>query len=262
MWYYCPVSIQKLPQFLSLFSILTTAGAILGLLLTAWRASERKIFYLDAGIGLSLGALLGARGGFVLRNWAYFTANAPEIPQIWLGGLSWPGALLGGLLALGLISLVTKHHPGKLADALLPLLGTLAFSAWLACWGEGCAYGPPAEGWWTIPVRDQFGAVGDRWPLQPVAAVLSAGLILGVELLRDRNQSPSPGQAAILSVGGISLINLVVSLLRVDPAPYLWRLRWESWFTLIFTIAAAVAFFALGEEAEEPEEPKEPSSGE
>jgi len=44
-------------------------------------------------------------------------------------------------------------------------------------------------------------------------------------------------------------------------APYLWGLRWESWFAILITILAAGAFFTLGEEeAERAEESEEPCS--
>jgi len=265
MWYYSYVSIQNLLQFLSSFSIIASAGVILGLLLVAWRAPERKIFYTDAGVGVTLGALVGARAGFVLRNWEYFQAHAPEIPQIWLGGLTWPGAFLGGILALAAISLATKHHLGELDDALLPLLGALAASIWLACWAEGCAYGPPAEGWWGVPVRGEFGEVARRWPLQALGAILSGILVFGVDF-RARRWPLTPGRSAILGVGGISLINLIISLFRVDPAPYLWGLRQESWFAILITILAAGAFFALREkdakDAEEIEGTEEPMAHE
>ncbi len=265
MWYYSLVSAQNLPQTLSLFSLITTAGAILGLTLTAWRSPERKIFHINAGIGVTLGALVGARAGFVLRNWEYFQSHAPEIPQVWLGGLTWPGAFLGGILTLGLVSLAAKQPPGKLADTLLPLLGALTASIWLACWAEGVAYGPPAEGWWSVPVRNQFGEVGERWPLQAVGATLSVLTVAGAKTLRGGRWSPAPGRSAILGVGGISLVNLVLSLLRVDPSPYLWGLRWESVFALASTVASGVAFFTLfplREDTEEAEETKEPEAAE
>ena len=187
MWYYFSVNIQNtLSDFFSLFSILISAGTILGLSLTAWRAADRKIFYVDAGIGVAFGALVGARAGFVLRNWGYFQNHAPEIPQIWLGGLAWPGAAIGGILALVAIGLTTKHHLGKLADALLPLLGTLTVSLWLANWVDGNAYGPLTDGWWGVPISDQFGEVARRWPLSAFGATLSGALVFVAEWLGAR----------------------------------------------------------------------------
>ncbi|MEA2008695.1 MAG: prolipoprotein diacylglyceryl transferase family protein, partial [Chloroflexota bacterium] len=236
------MNIQNPLQFLSLFSIITTAGAILGLTLTAWRATDRKMFYIDAGISVTFGALLGARAGFVLRNWGYFQNHAPEIPQIWLGGLAWPGAVAGAFLVLVAISLAAKHHLGKLADALLPLLGTLAVSLWLANWLDGNTYGPLTNNWWGIPISNQFGEIARRWPLSAFGAILSGVLVFGAEWARGRWWSNIPGRGAILATLGLSLTNLVISLLRVNPAPCLWGLRWESWFAILIAAAAAVAF--------------------
>ncbi len=255
MWYYFFVNVQNTPQILSIFSLITLDGAIIGLALTAWLATERKIFYLDAGITVTLGALLGARVGFVLRNWEYFTANAAEISQIWLGGLTWSGALLGGILALIIFSLITKHPLGKLADALLPLMGALAASIWLASWADGAAYGPQVEGWWSVPVRNQFGSVVNRWPIQAFGAILSILAVVGAYTLRGASWS-HPGRSALLGMGGISTINLILSLFRVDPAPYMGGIRTESVFALIFSIAIWGIFAVVKGDAKAAKEPE------
>ncbi|RLD11880.1 MAG: hypothetical protein DRI56_00005 [Chloroflexota bacterium] len=254
MWYYFPVNIQNPLQFLSLFSIITTVGVILGLTLTAWRAADRKIFYIDVGIGVSIGALLGARAGFILRNWGYFQSHVPEIPQIWLGGLAWSGAVIGAFLTLWAVSLTTKHHLGKLADTMLPLLGTLAASLWLANWVNGNTYGPLTNSWWGLPITNQFGEIARRWPLSAFGAILSGVLVFGAEWARGRWWTNIPGRGAILGTFGLSLTTLIISLFRVNPAPRLWGLRWESWFAILFTIAAAVVFFVIGKDVEGAEE--------
>lgn len=245
IWYHLFVNSLNLPQLSSLFSVILSLGAILGLSLTVWRADSRKIFYMDVGIGLMLGAALGARAGFVLRNWGYFQTSAAEIPQIWLGGLTWPGAGIGTFLALLAISLATKHHLGELADALLPLIGALTVSLWLAAWADGNIYGPPTTAWWGMPTANQFGEIARRWPLPALGAILSGLLVLAAEWARAKVWSKFPGRSAALGALGVSLTNLIISLFRVDPAPYFRGLRWGSWFAIFFVIASSVALFFL-----------------
>lgn len=46
-----------------------------------------------------LGGIIGARIWFVILQWEYFSVNLLEIPQIWLGGQSIQGGILGGILS-------------------------------------------------------------------------------------------------------------------------------------------------------------------
>ncbi|NQS90980.1 MAG: prolipoprotein diacylglyceryl transferase, partial [Chloroflexi bacterium] len=90
------------PLFLGVlppYAILLSISAALGLFLSWWLAKDDRPFLLDAGIGILTISLIGARIGFVIRNLTYFLKHVGEMPQFWLGGLSWPGALIGAVLA-------------------------------------------------------------------------------------------------------------------------------------------------------------------
>lgn len=224
------------PLFLGLvsfYSILLTSSAVIGLGISSWMTGERKKFYLDVGIGLLFLSLLGARIGYVIRNMAYFTDHVPQIPQIWLGGISWPGALIGAGAALVGIHLIWKEPLGELADSYLPLLGVVTIAIWLTGWGAGIGFGPITDAWFGIPVQDLFGITENRWPLPILGAALSGGWIAGLVLIPQNRWSPKSGCRGILGITGIVLINGVVSLFRVNPAPILGGLRGETWFSLL-----------------------------
>lgn len=223
------------PLFLgtfSLYAIILTGTAALGLFLSWWLADDKRTFILDAGLGIIFTSLLSARAGFVLRNLVYFLEHPAQMPQFWLGGLSWPGALIGGGLAVVGIHLIWKEPLGELADQYLPLLGVMAFGAWLLSWGSGIGYGPEVEAWYGIPVQDLYGFSLNRWPLPILGAIINGGWTAGVILFPIKRQR-DPGFRALIGVAGLLAINGVISFLRVDPAPVLWGLRWESWFSLI-----------------------------
>ena len=137
------------------YSLLIGFGASFGLFCVTVQAapSRRPTALLDAGVDHSeRGALLGARAAYVLVNWGHFQANLAEIPQLWLGGYSAFGALVGGLLGVIAASAVLRLALGQLADGLLPLLPPLIVCAWLGCWLAGSDYGAPAPGaWWALP---------------------------------------------------------------------------------------------------------------
>lgn len=232
------------PLFLgtfSLYAIILSGLAALGLFLSWWLAEDKRTFILDAGIGIIFISLLGARTGFVLRNLAYFLDNPGQMPQFWLGGLSWPGAFIGAGLAFACIHLIWKEPLRELADNYLPLVGVMAFSVWTLSWGSGIGYGPEVDAWFGIPVKDLYGFSLKRWPLPLLGALLSGGWIAGVILFPIKRQR-DPGFRALVGMAGLLAINGMISFFKVDPAPVLWGLRWESWFSLIVLIIFLIYF--------------------
>lgn len=227
------------------FPLLLGLGATLGI---AWVASQAPLnqtrLRVDAALWAILGGTLGSRIAFVLVNWAYFRDHIWESLAIYQGGMSWPGALIGGALALLLAARLLDIPVGKLADAMLPLAASLAVSAWLGCWLTGCAYGPPANNIWGIPAIDEWGELASRWPTQLIGALLALVLFWLLDRSRAWSITPAwvkhPGSAAGLGLLGLSLEMLALSFLRADPSPGWQGLRLDAWASLALAILAAL----------------------
>lgn len=213
---------------MSLFSLLLSLGTLAGLVLIALRAPKKLTFrYLDAALGVLLSALVVSRLAYVVTNWVYFRLHAGEIFQVWLGGLSAPGALLGAFLGMALLRARRTFYLGPLADGLLPLLGTLSIAAWLGCWSDGTAYGAPSSAWYALPAVDEWGALTPRLPVQLIGALLSLLLFIGLEQAQARLRRP--GLAACLGLVGWGVILVGLSFWRADPAQVWMGLRLEAW---------------------------------
>lgn len=214
----------------------------MGLIWVAQQTPRNRVNgQVNAGLLTLLGSLLGGRAAFVGLNWPYFQTRILEIPQIWLGGFVWPGALGGALLSLTLIAALTRQPLGTLADGLLPLVASVSVSIWLGCWIDGIAYGPQVDAWWGVPARDEWGEIAYRWPLQPLGALLTLAVFWFLEVFKQRPWFNIPGRVFSLGVGGLSLILFSLSFLRVDPAPF-WRgQRLETWTALGFITLAGIA---------------------
>jgi prolipoprotein diacylglyceryltransferase len=220
------------------FHIWVGIGASLGLWRLARSTGPGAGRWVNAGLFVLLLILVGARTSFVLQNLPYFTSHLVEIPMVWLGGLSWPGAVLGGLLALGLLVIdyrsprTGRLSPGWLGDALYPLLPPLAVSIWLGCWQAGTGYGPPApEGaWWGIWAPDETGVILLRWPLQPLAALslLAYFALLERWVATDHRH----GRLSSLAITGLLLHLLVFSELAADPSQDWYGLRANTWLAV------------------------------
>jgi phosphatidylglycerol:prolipoprotein diacylglycerol transferase len=218
------------------FPLFLGAGAAFGLVLITWRANERRaLTLLDDAIWVLLGSLLVGRAVFVALTWSYFQAHLLEVPGFWAGGMSGPGSLAGGIITV-LILIRIRKEKGSLFDDLLPLAGSLAVFAWLACWEAGIAFGKPVQGWLGLPAKDEWGLVSSRLPVQLAGALLTLGLIYLVD--RFRSRLALPGQQGFAGLAGLGLVLALLSFYRGDLASSLAGLRLDAW--------AGLAFFAAG----------------
>ena len=206
--------------------------------MVAGRASKKLASrYVNAGLGVLLGALVGSRLVYALVNWGYFRHHPGEVFQVWLGGMSAPGAVLGALFGLLVLWGLRLFPLGALADGLLPLLGTLSLACWLGCWSDGSAYGAASTAWDALPAIDEWGALSARVPVQLLGALLILVLYIGLE--QARGSLRQPGLSASLGLLGWALVLFGLSFFRADAAQVWLGLRLEAWG------GVGVAAFAL-----------------
>lgn len=237
------------------YAIILSACAAVGLFLSWILGGKEHENHIEGGIILALAILIGSRLSFVVRNFPYFQENLLEIPQFWLGGLSWTGAVLGATAGVLLVHLIWKESLGELIDSYLAFYGLLAAGIWLAGWGTQSGYGPTTASWFGIPVKDVFGLVKQRWPLPILGAALSAAWTAGAiffPLKRHRD----PGFRGMMGIGGLIGFNAVGSFFRVDPAPSLWGFRQESWISILLIVGILIYFYWVRpKDANEPLDP-------
>jgi phosphatidylglycerol:prolipoprotein diacylglycerol transferase len=231
--FYLPGGIPIYP-----YSVFLALGACLGLVWIARRSRPTlAVRQVEAGMWALFGGLIGSRVSFVAANWPYFQDHFLEGLQFNRGGLGWPGALAGGLLALAAYAASNRIPLAGLADEMLPLLVAISVGAWLGCWVSGCAYGLASDAWWSLPSPDEWGVLANRWPVQILGALSTVALFALVERLAARREY-KPGYLAIVNLMGLSLILLATALLRGDPA-MLWNgARLEAWAALAYSLLA------------------------
>lgn len=228
------------------FSLIVGTGAVVALLRILLEApAASRIKWLTAGLITQLGALIGARIGFVLACGTYFSTHRIEIVQITKGGLSWPGALAGALLfawlALRLLRLPLRSGVDLLSRMLLPI----AASIWLAGWQAGIAYGQtlPADTWWGLQTADESGLIALRVPVQP-AAVLSLLFMMGFCEWLTRS-ARRDGLKAAVSFAVLSTHSLLFSFMRYDSVQRFFGLRLDALAAILFTLVSLVWLILL-----------------
>jgi prolipoprotein diacylglyceryltransferase len=227
-----------------LFSILLAVGALAGLLLLNWRAPQKeRIRYVDAGVLVLFGALVVGRAFSVAVNLNYYAVHPGEILQVWMGGFSGIGALVGGVLVIIVLAIWWRLPLGSLADALLPLAGTLAIAAWMGCWLDACSYGAPSNAWWALPSGDEWGVITNRVPVQLMGAIATLIVIWLLDWVGRR--LPVQGSGAALGLLGLSAVLFGLSYLRADPTPVWNGLRLEAWGALGLMAFSALVLVVL-----------------
>lgn len=226
---------------MSLFSMIIGLGASLALLRLALASDESICLKtLLMGLLVQIGALIGARLAFVLAHLTYFAARKNEILNLRAGGLWWPGAVIGGLIAILLIGIARKHQVRQALDQFSVFLLPMAVSFWLASWSAGVAYGARLDPsvWWGIPMLDINGVTLPRVPVQPVAA-FTLLLILGSFEWRLKKQLPAGRRMGILLLA-TEVHTLLFSLMRNDPVQPVLGVRLDVWVSILISIFAVV----------------------
>ena len=246
-WYHSLVNVAfSLPGAINIFisSLILAVGAAAGLASLAWSASDdARSTNMNSGIWALVGSLIGGRVLYVALHWPYFQNNLVEAIQVYRGGLSWAGALIGGIAVTLLLSKISQRPFGELADMLIPLVFGISISAWLGCWLTGCAYGQPAEAWWALPAMDEWGVIAGRVPVQLIAILLTSGVFWLTSLRREKPNIP--GTTAGRFLLGVSITYFLLTYLRADPIPIWAGLRWDAWAALSFSVIGFAYFLKL-----------------
>ncbi len=233
------------------YTVLLDLGLILGLLLTYYegnRQLNRGTVALDLGLWSVIGGILGGRAGYVLANLGVFSEDWASVIRIWEGGLSFHGAILGGLLIVILFAYFQRREEApvpflQLADILTPGLAIGIAVGWGACLMGGSAYGIPGEGFGYGILPDIYGVAASRFATQAVGAGISLILFLGVWLMRGR--WPFAG-ASFLFYSLLSFATqFFLEFTRGDEAIYLGSWRLAQVLDLVLAVAAAAGLLVL-----------------
>jgi phosphatidylglycerol:prolipoprotein diacylglycerol transferase len=130
----------------------------------------------DFVIWITLGIILGGRIGYVLfYNFAHFAANPIEIPQLWNGGMSFHGGVIGCTVAIVLFALRRHIAILSLADVTAAVAPIGLFLGRIANFINGELWGRPSDVPWAM-VFPHGGPV-PRHPSQLYEATLE-GVVL------------------------------------------------------------------------------------
>jgi phosphatidylglycerol---prolipoprotein diacylglyceryl transferase len=135
--------------------------------------------YDDFIVWITLGIILGGRTGYVLfYNFPHFREHPAEIFQLWNGGMSFHGGVLGSALAVVLFALRRGISILSLGDVTLAVAPIGLFLGRLANFINGELWGRPSDVPWAM-IFPTGGPV-PRHPSQLYEAALEGLLLLAI----------------------------------------------------------------------------------
>lgn len=197
------------------------------------------------------GVIVGGRLGYCLfYQPAFYLAHPLAVFEVWQGGMSAHGGLLGALAVMWLYSARRGLGFWKTADFVSPLVPLGLFAGRLGNFINGELWGRPADP--TLPWAMAFPQAGDggvpRHPSQLYEAGLE-GLAL-FALLWIYSKKPRPvGRTAALFAMGYGAVRFIVEFFR-EPDAFLGLqalgLSRGQWLTLPLFLAGAALWWAAG----------------
>jgi phosphatidylglycerol:prolipoprotein diacylglycerol transferase len=227
--------------FIYSFTAVWGIGILLALAVTwrvakPWRTPHSD--WWDGAMAAGLMALIGGRMGYWLGQWAYFAERPSAMWQVWAGGFSYTGALLGGLLGLWGWCRWRQRPFAHYALLLSPGLALLSMAGWTACWLHGCAYGAKTTlAPWSANLADNYGVFAVRYQTQLLGISLSLLLFMALLISIRRRPSPRLFWAALL---GVTLIQLLISRWRGDLIGYVGGAHLDTAVNLIIVLICLI----------------------
>ncbi|MGQ9488819.1 MAG: prolipoprotein diacylglyceryl transferase [Armatimonadota bacterium] len=172
---------------------------VLGFALAVWRAMRVAPRYgidaeqiLDLVLVTAASGILGARLVFVALDWHSFTEQPLRILYFWEGGLSYHGALIGGVLAVAFLAQRKGIAFLHLADVLAPSVALAYAVGRIGCFLGGCCYGVPTDLPWACSFQDPFNQHIHTPPSHPTQIYASLSNLLIFALLARMQKPPHP----------------------------------------------------------------------
>lgn len=208
---------------------------------------------LDFALFCLIGAILGARLIFVGLEWGAYFQHPEKLLNVWEGGLSFHGGLLGAVLGAWIFSLLRHKHFPSVADEGAPAILLGYALARIGCFLNGCCHGHPTDLPWAM--RFPHGEISDV-PVHPTQlyALVIALIMFGI-LVKLRGKFPRPGHLFLAFLALYSIYRFLIEFTRAGATGRI--MDATSWMTVgqlasVIILIVAVAIIALTWHRKEP----------
>ncbi|MCL6581495.1 MAG: prolipoprotein diacylglyceryl transferase [Firmicutes bacterium] len=233
-----PVLFRIGPVSVYSFGVMLSLGFLAALAVAFRRAPRYGLdpwLMVDMAVWLFLAGLVGSRLVFVLTAWQDFAGDSLRIFATWEGGVSFYGAILGGMVAAWVFARRRRLPFVRVADTLAPGLALAASIGRIGCFLNGCCYGLPTSGLWGTFTRF---APGLRHPTQLYESAAYLGVFLFL-LWLERRRRLAPGQLFVAFAGSYLVARFFVEFFRDGARIY-------PWLTVTQAVSLGLGVFVAG----------------
>jgi phosphatidylglycerol---prolipoprotein diacylglyceryl transferase len=247
------------------YALFMLAGVVAGMFLTrelACRLGLDPEWVIDATPWVVLFSIVGARIYYVALRADYFVSNPAEAINIRLGGLSFHGALIAGIITFAVLS-HRAHQPFlRWTDAVVPGVALAqAIGRW-GNWANQEAFGTPTTapwGLWIDPARrpPEFAGVERFHPTflyESVINLANAALLSWVALHIPRSKRLRHGDVLAFYLIIYGAARFLIERIRTDSL-YLGPLPaafWLSWGLVAVGLTLLIVLRRAGSPQTEP----------
>lgn len=207
-----------------------------------WREGRRTGLtdekVLDAALLVIAGGLIGARVLYVLSNLPFFLEEPGSAFAFWQGGLSFWGALVGGIMTIFISAKKIGWPLGAMLDVAAPALALGSFFGYIGALLGGSSYGGETSLPWGVRVE---GLPGLHHPSQLLEALVQLGLFW--LLLRLRSKGPFSGYLALVYLVLYSIARFGLEFLRGDQTHLVGPFSQAHLLSLLIGAGAAVLLY-------------------